>query len=224
MNDYDLIWRGDVLYWFDGTAHVAVQMSYEEARDRIRALPAVQPDAAAIREAALSEAISHARQALVDAAHKYGGINVSKASAMFTAETHVTVALYQLMNNPGKEVMPDERPVRVRQTDIGPGDQAVAGAAFWRDQSGNNRHLGQPEPVARAAPVTVPEAARVLLAAIGKRTSCGEREAHSSVGHRLDEASWHVHLAGFCSQGEAENALRALLAVPASPAQKGDHP
>jgi hypothetical protein len=60
-----------------------------------------QPDAAAIRKEALSDAISHARQTLVDAAHIYGG---AKASAMFTAETHVTAALYKLMNNTGKEI------------------------------------------------------------------------------------------------------------------------
>jgi hypothetical protein len=87
------------------------------------ALPAVQPDAAAIRKEALSEAISHARQALVDAAHTYGG---AKASAMFTAETHVTAALYKLMNSTGKEVMPNGSDRTA--ADIGPGDQAVAGA------------------------------------------------------------------------------------------------
>jgi hypothetical protein len=41
-----------------------------------------QIDAAAIREEALYEAISHARQTLVDTAHTYGG---AKGSAMFTA-------------------------------------------------------------------------------------------------------------------------------------------
>jgi hypothetical protein len=91
-----------------------LEVEVKELKARIEALTAEraaakqsEADAAAIREVALSEAISHARQALVDAAHKYGGINVSKASAMFTAETHVTVALYRLMNNTGKE-MKDE--------------------------------------------------------------------------------------------------------------------
>ncbi len=47
-----------------------------------------------------------------------------------------------------------------------------------------------------------------------KRTSYGEREAHSCVGHRLTESSWHVHLAGFCSRDDAEAALFALLPAP----------
>jgi len=88
-------------------------------------------DAAAIREEALSEAISHARQALVDAAYKYGGINVSKSSAMFTAKIHVTVALYRLMNNPRKELMTDPAQIPPAVHDIGPGDQAAAGAADY---------------------------------------------------------------------------------------------
>jgi hypothetical protein len=98
------------------------------ATSAIRALPTVQPDAAAIREAALRDAISHARQALVDAAYNYRC--TSRSSAMFTAEDHVTVALSRLIDNTGKEVMP---PVPVNNTpnepDIGPSDQAVAGAA-----------------------------------------------------------------------------------------------
>jgi hypothetical protein len=101
MSDDDLIRRGDAR--LIALEHIGNSMERRGALEAIRALPAVQPDAAAIREVVLSEAISHARQALVDAAHKYGGINVSKASAMFTAETHVTVALYRLMNNPGRE-------------------------------------------------------------------------------------------------------------------------
>ncbi len=47
-----------------------------------------------------------------------------------------------------------------------------------------------------------------------KRTSYGEREAHSCVGHRPAESSWHVHLAGFCSRDDAEAALFALLPAP----------
>jgi hypothetical protein len=50
----DLIRREDALDRFDGTPHVPVQMSYEEAREAILALPAVtvqaQIDAAAAAE------------------------------------------------------------------------------------------------------------------------------------------------------------------------------
>ena len=50
------------------------------------------------------------------------------------------------------------------------------------------------------------------LQALAKQTSSGEREKHSRVGHHLAESSWHVHLAGFRSQDDAEDALRALIA------------
>ena len=63
-------------------------------------LPAVQPDAAAIREAALEDAIDHARQALVDAAYAYGDLQCKKSSAMFMAETHVYIAIRALINKP----------------------------------------------------------------------------------------------------------------------------
>ena len=120
---------------------------------------ALEPDATTIREEALSEAISHARQALVNAANAYGG---AKASAMFTAETHVTAALYKLINNPRKEVMPIVSNDPANQSDIGPGDQAVAGAAqdailYGTGFMQGGKHVSpedvfaEPEPVAGAA-------------------------------------------------------------------------
>ena len=58
------------------------------------------------------------------------------------------------------------------------------------------------------------EAARVLLAALAKKTAHSQRDEFSRVGHSINEASWHVHLAGFRSQDEAlaflDAALRAI--------------
>lgn len=59
--------------------------------------PAVQPDADAIRDEALNDAITHARQALVDAAYTFRGKTNTMSSAMFTAEDIVTAAIHSLI-------------------------------------------------------------------------------------------------------------------------------
>jgi hypothetical protein len=119
MSDDDLIRRGDVL-------RIALAYATGEgaayAELAIRALPAVQPDAAAIRDKVLREVLGN-----------LGGVELFGSTPQ---DTHAALEqwcrcrdmIYALIDT-GKEVMPDERPVRVRQTDIGPGDQAVAGAA-----------------------------------------------------------------------------------------------
>jgi hypothetical protein len=106
------------------------------------ALPAVQPDAAAIREAALVTALDAAfpivRKAYVAA--KMDAVNASPSDPTALrreawirecdAALELVVSALALIDNTGKEVMP---PVPVTNTpnepDIGPGDQAVAGAA-----------------------------------------------------------------------------------------------
>jgi hypothetical protein len=152
------------------------------ARDAILALPAVQPDAAAIREAALVKALDAAfpivRKASVVA--KMDAVNASpsdptalqrkawmrecyaalelvvSARALIDNTGKDTIAtLYGALaqrqqplgaefqaaifsdveslydNSPGKEVMPSEARTNRAAHDIGPGDQAVAGAAPW---------------------------------------------------------------------------------------------
>ncbi len=55
------------------------------------------------------------------------------------------------------------------------------------------------------------ESAEAALATMtGPQTSGGERQEFSRVGHHLHESSWHVHLAGFRSQDEAEAFLAAM--------------
>jgi hypothetical protein len=99
--------------------------------DEIAALPAVQPDAAAIREAALREASEIAAQEgwpsiMSDA--EYEAMTGIEEGSMNCA-TRIEAAILALIDT-GKEVMPSDetRPVP-RASDIGPGDQAVAGAA-----------------------------------------------------------------------------------------------
>ena len=58
----DLTRREDVLDRFDGTPHVPVQMSYEEAREAIFALPAVTVQAQIIAER--DQWIQHAKNAV----------------------------------------------------------------------------------------------------------------------------------------------------------------
>jgi len=54
-------------------------------------------DADAIRDEALNDAITHARQALVDAAYTFRGKTNTMSSAMFTAEDIVTAAIHSLI-------------------------------------------------------------------------------------------------------------------------------
>jgi hypothetical protein len=100
----------------------------------IRALPAVQPDAAAIREAALREASEIAAQegwpdSMSDADYRaFAHIGID--DAMDCAD-RIETAILALIDT-GKEVMPLDAGTTETQTqahDIGPGDQAVAGAA-----------------------------------------------------------------------------------------------
>lgn len=51
-----------------------------------------------------------------------------------------------------------------------------------------------------------------LVDALDRTTSHGQRYEYSRVGHHLNEASWHVHLAGFKSRDDAEAFLAAALA------------
>lgn len=60
----------------------------------------VQAQIDAAREAALQDAISHVRQALIDDAHKYGSIATTRSSAMFTAEIIATNALSRILPPP----------------------------------------------------------------------------------------------------------------------------
>ena len=88
----------------------------------IRALPAVQPNAAAIRKAALREVLALPR---------YTPPQTWTSGVPFKEVIWVDDIL-TLIDNTGKEVMPLDAGTTETQTqahDIGPGDQAVAGAA-----------------------------------------------------------------------------------------------
>ncbi len=106
------------------------------------ALPAVQPDAAAIREAALVKALDAAfpivRKASVAA--KMDAVNASPSDPTALrreawirecdAALELVVSALALIDNPRKEVVPSEPNGSAKgPRDIGPGDQAVAGAA-----------------------------------------------------------------------------------------------
>jgi hypothetical protein len=94
--------------------------------------PAVQPDAAAIREAALREVLE-ACAAEVDQMRKIwrGANNANKMRReLETDGAFEILAVLAGMISIEKEVMPSERPVRDRQADIGPGNRLIAGAAL----------------------------------------------------------------------------------------------
>ncbi len=108
------------------------------------ALPAVQPDAAAIREAALVKALDAAfpivRKASVAA--KMDAVNASPSDPTALrreawirecdAALELVVSALALIDNPRKEVVPSEPNGSAKgPRDIGPGDQAVAGAADY---------------------------------------------------------------------------------------------
>jgi hypothetical protein len=89
------------------------------------------PDAAAIREAALREAADSLLECSVwcDSQER---TDDGWRNGVADARKHHMARILALINNTGKEVMPDD-PIREVQhtprSDIGPGDQAVAGAA-----------------------------------------------------------------------------------------------
>jgi hypothetical protein len=127
-------------------AKVAAQAHYD-ARILSALEPAVQPDAAAIREAALREALETCLTAMERADFADGwcccGDDMLKhPSPMDCGHTPVDIAEYHaslaIKNaraalNTGKEVMPNEPDGSAEEArNIGPGDQAVAGAARYR--------------------------------------------------------------------------------------------
>jgi len=104
------------------------------ARDTIRALPAVQPDAAAIRE---EQPDSLDRVARAICLASFGDTNpVPVPDELMPRAWELIRDRYLILAeaairalNTGKEVMPDEAGSARGSSDIGPGDQAVAGAA-----------------------------------------------------------------------------------------------
>ena len=112
-------------------AQAAVQANHE-VRIRSELEPAVQPDAAAIREAALREAWGVAadetdrlRTAKNNHAHKFD----TKGEAMAEGAFRVVVALADLIDNPGKEVtaIGSDR----AQTDTAPAGLSAGGGADY---------------------------------------------------------------------------------------------
>jgi hypothetical protein len=112
----DLISREDVLA-------IVQEWTYcSDVEDLVRALPAVQPEAPAIREAV---------RMLDDIVCGRGAFGLDPAQDLQWA-TKTAAAALALIDKRGKEVRPDEpRNSRAPRptSDIGPGDQAVAGAA-----------------------------------------------------------------------------------------------
>jgi hypothetical protein len=91
-----------------------------------------QPDAAAIREAALREVLE-ALAAEVDQmrrkAAKANNANKMRRELEADGAFEILAVLAGMIDNTGKEVMPDAASSARGSSDIGPGDQAVAGAA-----------------------------------------------------------------------------------------------
>ena len=71
------------------------QSTWQSPMTVIRAIPTIDP--AAIREAALREAETVVRQALVDAAYVYGSEPMKAKSAMFKAAVYATNAILALI-------------------------------------------------------------------------------------------------------------------------------
>ena len=92
----------------------------------------------------------------------------------------------------GKEVMPSEARPNRAALDTAPAGLSAGGGA---------------------------DTASKILRTLEKQTAHGERAEHSRIGHLLEEASWHIHLAGFRSRNEAQAALDAILT--AQPAMRG---
>jgi hypothetical protein len=134
---HDTSWHNDL-----AAAKAHAQAAYQTAALE----PAVQPDAAAIREAALVKALDAAfpivRKASVVA--KMDAVNASPSDPTALqrkawmrecyAALELVVSARALIDSPRKEVMPLDAGTTETQTqahDIGPGDQAVAGAADY---------------------------------------------------------------------------------------------
>jgi hypothetical protein len=114
-------------------AKAAAQADYD-ARILSALEPAVQRDAAAIREAALREALA-ACAAKVDQmrqiSRRANNANKLRHELETDGAFEILAVLAGMIDNTGKEVMPDDQTSNSTHTrpDIGPGDQAVAGAA-----------------------------------------------------------------------------------------------
>jgi hypothetical protein len=94
----------------------------EAAEAEVARLRDVQADADAIRKAALESAIAALNRV------ELCGKTPQEMHAALNQYAESRYAIFALIDNPGKEVMPDDRPVRDRHADTGPGDQTVAGA------------------------------------------------------------------------------------------------
>jgi hypothetical protein len=132
------VWFG-LTDWHPEPQWLLTALDAEKGAERDFALkdfgnPAVQPNAAAIREAAPREASEIAAQEgwpsiMSDA--EYEAMTGIEEGSMNCA-TRIEAAILALIDNTGKEVMPLDAGTTETQTqahDIGPGDQAVAGAA-----------------------------------------------------------------------------------------------
>jgi hypothetical protein len=109
------------------------------ARAAIRALPAVQPDAAAILQER-PDSLDRVARAICLAS--YGDANPVPVPDELMPNAWerlrdryallAEAAILALIDKPGKEVMPDAAQSPPARHDTGPGDQAVAGAAKYR--------------------------------------------------------------------------------------------
>jgi hypothetical protein len=137
------VWFGST-DWHPEPQWLLTALDAEKGAERDFALkdfgnPAVQPDAAAIREAALREALEVCA-AEVDQMRKIrrGANNANKMRRELEADgAFELLAVLAGMISIGKEVMPLDAGTTETQTqayDIGPGDQAVAGAAPTIDE------------------------------------------------------------------------------------------
>ena len=116
----DLISREDVLNILDEQTYCC------DAEELIRALPAVQPDAVAIREAVLNDADYDA-----GLLNDFGGGNVNWWQDYLRAEIGRANEYWRaLIDNAGKEVMPDEIPrSNAKNPDTAPAGLSAGGGA-----------------------------------------------------------------------------------------------
>jgi hypothetical protein len=114
--------KGSNLEWRVTAVHLEAAARIEELEAEVARLRDVQADADAIRKAALESAIAALNRV------ELCGKTPQEMHAALNQYAESRYAIFALIDNTGKEVMPDA-PVRDRHADTGPGDQAVAGAA-----------------------------------------------------------------------------------------------
>lgn len=183
----DLIRRGDALALIDrkvGKDHPALSV---ELRHAIDALPAVQPTV----------------KPLVWGEFKADGVFAERiwASEIYTIEKRNHAEVFDLYCS----LWDGDNSVRFDALEAA---KAAAQAAY----EARILSVLDMQPTVSPELLATTNDVAALVEALDRTTSQGQRSEYSRVGHHLNEASWHVHLAGFRSRDEAEAFLTAALA------------